>query len=599
MEVLRCITPNYSRINRYSPLATIFALRNIPVILRLSFSPRIAICLLALLLSSCLESERKPEIRPQDLALITELNGLYQWGGPKQDQSTNYVFIEAEPDKQYRVRNWDVSFKGDISGRQSHTIGIVPLQVDQEERYLVLVSNSKGQTFYGELQKNNHEFTFGLYSFDKNKSKEPSVQATVAQRGIRISDIKIAFALDGLLSTTTLRDLFSDQVFRTSLTVSPIALTHIAESHWSSVPIPADIAERVPNISIKEFPQLSDAMQGNPNAQYSLGHHYLKRKSGSLDTARARHWFEQAARQGHVKAQADLAELFFRADGDAQDYTQARYWHEQAAKQGHGYSHYILGWMYANGKGVSADYDQARQWLEQGVKQGDANSHQLLGWLHANGKGVQLNYYLARKLYQKAAEVNIANAQYGLGELLAYGRGGPQDYATARQLYEQAGKQGHVNAQYALGQLYAQGHGGPQNYAQARYWYRQAADQGHRDAQFNLAETYYSETQGGQDYSQARYWYRQAADQGHVESKLNLAMMYSKGKGGDEDQVQASIWMKEAANDGDAMAQYNIGIRYLQGKGVTQDEERGLQWIKRSAEQGYTHAKKLLDDFPR
>lgn len=77
------------------------------------------------------------------------------------------------------------------------------------------------------------------------------------------------------------------------------------------------------------------ASNGDPEAQYLLGHLYYQGVVVDLDLEQAKYWFELASLQGHSKAQYQLAFMYYRGVGINQDYTQAYIMMKMAAVNGY------------------------------------------------------------------------------------------------------------------------------------------------------------------------------------------------------------------------------------------------------------------------
>lgn len=69
------------------------------------------------------------------------------------------------------------------------------------------------------------------------------------------------------------------------------------------------------------------AMQGNPDAQFSLAMVYHSGVAGPLDEKEAVKWYQKAANNGHVQAQEYLAVAYREGwFGLEKDLTQAEFW---------------------------------------------------------------------------------------------------------------------------------------------------------------------------------------------------------------------------------------------------------------------------------
>lgn len=209
--------------------------------------------------------------------------------------------------------------------------------------------------------------------------------------------------------------------------------------------------------------------------------------------------FTRLAMEGNAEAQDSLGGMYEDGQGVPQNYVQAVAWYRKAAVHGSVLAQVSLGWMYQNGHGVPQDYFQALAWYRKAAAQGNADAQYNLGVMYANGQGVPQDYAQAVAWWRKAAAQWDASAQYNLGVAYENGKGVVQDYAQALAWYREAAPL-NADAQNNLGNMYADGEGVPQDYAQAIVWYRKAADQGEAGADNNLG-TMYAEGQGvPQDY---------------------------------------------------------------------------------------------------
>jgi TPR repeat protein len=85
------------------------------------------------------------------------------------------------------------------------------------------------------------------------------------------------------------------------------------------------------------------AGQGDADAQFSLGLHYVTAVGERLDLAQAARWYRQAADQNHALAQYNLGVMFARGQGVPQDDTAAVEWMRKAAEGGDAGGQYKLG----------------------------------------------------------------------------------------------------------------------------------------------------------------------------------------------------------------------------------------------------------------
>ena len=145
----------------------------------------------------------------------------------------------------------------------------------------------------------------------------------------------------------------------------------------TALALPSGHASASPPIAIsaEELQTLhTQAAQGDPGAQTSLGFLYAKGLGLPQDYAKARGWFEKAAAQGEPEAQYNLGFLYHKGQGVPRDDVKARQWWEKAAAQGYAWAQNTLGVLYRDGFGVPRDYATARQWFEKSAVQG-VNDH--------------------------------------------------------------------------------------------------------------------------------------------------------------------------------------------------------------------------------
>lgn len=94
---------------------------------------------------------------------------------------------------------------------------------------------------------------------------------------------------------------------------------------------------------------MSEAPQGNADAQEILGKHY--EKHGPQD--KAVYWYTLAAQQGKAHSQERIASFYKDAWHVKNDYDKAAYWYEKAAQQGNAKAQNGLGWCCQYGMGTS------------------------------------------------------------------------------------------------------------------------------------------------------------------------------------------------------------------------------------------------------
>lgn len=111
---------------------------------------------------------------------------------------------------------------------------------------------------------------------------------------------------------------------------------------------------------------IADAAAGDPEAQYTLAHLYLKGQGGVEKNATAGiGLLEQAAAGAHKDAALDLALLYMNGMQVKKDNVKALVWFRKAADLGQVDSQYYLGLAYK-----SIDADEALRWLRMAEKNG-------------------------------------------------------------------------------------------------------------------------------------------------------------------------------------------------------------------------------------
>ncbi len=111
---------------------------------------------------------------------------------------------------------------------------------------------------------------------------------------------------------------------------------------------------------------IEDASNGDPQAQYTLAHLYLKGKGGiEFDVEEAVKLLESAAEGGHKEAAFDLAFLYLNGTKLGKDRVKALYWLTRSAEMGQVDAQYFLGMAYRK-----SDPGQAASWLKMAADGG-------------------------------------------------------------------------------------------------------------------------------------------------------------------------------------------------------------------------------------
>jgi hypothetical protein len=156
------------------------------------------------------------------------------------------------------------------------------------------------------------------------------------------------------------------------------------------------------------------------------------------------------AEQGDPKAQYDLGHMYYHGLGVQQNFAEAARWYREAANQGDARAQSGIGYLYEFGEGVPQDSAEALRWYRKAADQGYAKAQDNLALMYSHGNEVQQNYAEALVWFRKAADQGYAKAEYNLGNMYFYGRGVPQDRAEADRWYHKAAVQGDAYAQRVL-----------------------------------------------------------------------------------------------------------------------------------------------------
>ena len=353
----------------------------------------------------------------------------------------------------------------------------------------------------------------------------------------------------------------------TLATIFCLAFTPIAAQNFEKGMAAAEAGDFV--AAYREWSPL--AKEGDPEAQFYLGHLYEIGKGVPKDQAEAVKWFKLSAEQGHKEAQNYLFTMFSHGKGVLQDKVEAVKWLRMLAKQGDGEAQEILGIMHSYGEGLLQNYAKGYMWLYIASYNGQKKANE---WRDKIAK--KMTNYDISKAYiianacllskyklcgyetPSAAATILSSIQpksaseqdFDMG-YEAYKAG---NYGVALQKWTVLADKGNVNAKFYLGRMYSNGQGVPQDYALAVKWFHLAAKQGNAESQKVLGIMYRRGEGLPQDYAKAWAWYRLSAIQGNVNAQHNLGDMYRKGYGIPVDNIIAHSWLNIASANGHSMA---------------------------------------------
>ena len=130
------------------------------------------------------------------------------------------------------------------------------------------------------------------------------------------------------------------------------------------------------------------ALDGNADAQLSIGLDYESGHGVPQSYDSAMKWFQLAANRGNPIAQDKLASYYLYGWVIDTDYIKAEALLEQAAQQGYPPAQYNLAYMYENGLGIPTNKVEAVTWYRRAAQQAYPDAMMNLGICYRNGDGV-------------------------------------------------------------------------------------------------------------------------------------------------------------------------------------------------------------------
>jgi len=144
-----------------------------------------------------------------------------------------------------------------------------------------------------------------------------------------------AYRVNGHLSTTI-------EVLGLLYIVACIACPGAAYLLWRNAQTNIETHNNDETNEIKAARLLTEAEQGNAEAQEALGFFYCIGAGVPRDYVQAATWFRKAAEQGNAEGQYRLGLSYYKGEGVPKDYAQAAFWWRKAAEQGEDTAQYNL-----------------------------------------------------------------------------------------------------------------------------------------------------------------------------------------------------------------------------------------------------------------
>ncbi len=128
------------------------------------------------------------------------------------------------------------------------------------------------------------------------------------------------------------------------------------------------------------------SLQGDVEAQYSMGMAYIEGRGIEKDHDRGVSVIEKVANKGHEKSQIFMGDWCKSAKNLNVNYRQSGQWYYQVALNGNTEAMVRLGELYEFGKGVQQSQARASYWYELAAEKGDLEAQYRAGCLWANNK---------------------------------------------------------------------------------------------------------------------------------------------------------------------------------------------------------------------
>jgi TPR repeat protein len=170
------------------------------------------------------------------------------------------------------------------------------------------------------------------------------------------------------------------------------------------------------------------AENGDTDAQFCRGEHYLDLVWGDTDFEKAKYWFHKAAKRGHSKAEARLnvviTAIKYKADKIMRNGDGQRHFNEMNEMASNPKCCAALGTFFRDGyvwrkkdntvylvDGLEVDKAKAAYWFKKAADRGNAEGLYELGSCYLHGDGVEIDKACACRLLYQAAEKGRQDAR--------------------------------------------------------------------------------------------------------------------------------------------------------------------------------------------
>lgn len=297
-------------------------------------------------------------------------------------------------------------------------------------------------------------------------------------------------------------------------------------------------------------------------------------------------WFLHAADSGIAEAEYVLGHSFLKGFGFEKNADRAFKYLKRSADKKFIKAYTDLGYCYKEGVGCKKKEAKAFHYYKLGAREKYLPAIFTLGYYYSKGIGCERNLPKAFECYLKAAESGVEHAQSNVAQFYQKGLGCKKDLRLAFYWYEQSAKQGSPHSQCAVGESYLNGTLGPKDPAKALEYFRLAANQKYPDGLYQLGTFY---LQGELIEKNPRLAFENfylASEQGHLFAISSLGFCYGTGFGCEVDHSRAFFLCNKAAIEGNNTAQFNLSLLYRRGLGCVENPRLSFTWMERAATSG-------------
>lgn len=382
----------------------------------------------------------------------------------------------------------------------------------------------------------------------------------------------------------------------------------------------------------------SQAILGDPGAQFELGQLYQYGIGVAKNIPQAITYFQLAALQQDLRAEYNLGLLYLEGKTEPVNYQKGVQWITDAAFKGNPNAQYVLANIYEQGLVASdgtlvvkPDHEQTLALLSIASSNnfGPAQ-YQLASFLSKDSNNAlsknakQARMALIKNLYQGAVNAGVVEAQLPLAFYNAMDSN-PANQKEAFDVAKNEAQSGNSTAAILLGLMYERGIAVAADPVEAMYWYEQTSNNPAHDF---ILGTYYSNGNGlSKNVAKAKELLQQSAQAGFSYANFNLAILqhqlgenflpeldkarqlgnskagilladyYMLMANNPDNMKQAKEIYQDFANKGDKDAELKLAFLYDKGLGGEENKEQAFHWYQLAAEQDQPIAQYLLGQF--